>query len=152
MNVSRYNSHPVCWFAISFVQDKKTALGPTLPFNKLYQTQNWIWMHTLLVGTLSAEVSLFYLFQVNDLGFVQSAKVVLFPLYLLRSPFCVRFFSLSLRSCLASLSFSRCILSCSFFFCASSLAWSRCCLRRFKTSSTLVFLNRAGADSEGNSS
>lgn len=69
--------------------------------------------------------------------------------YLLRSPFCVRFFSFSFRSCLASLSFSRCILSMSFFFCASSRAWTRFCFCLFSTSSTLVFLNSADVLSKG---
>lgn len=69
--------------------------------------------------------------------------------YLLRSPFCVRFFSFSFLSCLASLSFSRCILSISFFFCASSRAWTRFCFCLFWTSSTLVFLNSADVLSKG---
>lgn len=69
--------------------------------------------------------------------------------YLLRSPFCVRFFSFSFLSCLASLSFSRCILSPSFFFWASSRACSRFCFCLLSTSSTLVFLNRADTFSKG---
>lgn len=77
-----------------------------------------------------------------------SQSVICFS-HLLRSPFCVRFFSLSFLSCLASLSFSRCILSVSFFLCESSLAWSLCCFFLLRTSSTLVFLNRAEATSKG---
>lgn len=66
------------------------------------------------------------------------------PGYRFRSPFCVRFFSFSFRSCLASLSFSRCSLSCSFFFWNSSRSSSRSSFLAFRTSSTLVFRNSAG--------
>lgn len=63
--------------------------------------------------------------------------------YRFRSPLCVLFFSFSLRSCLASLSFSLCSLSCSFFLWASSRSESRSSFRALRTSSTLVLRNRA---------
>lgn len=63
--------------------------------------------------------------------------------YRFRSPLCVLFFSFSLRSCLASLSLSLCSLSCSFFFWDSSRSVSRSSFRALRTSSTLVFRNRA---------
>lgn len=63
--------------------------------------------------------------------------------YRFRSPLCVLFFSFSLRSCLASLSLSLCSLSCSFFLWDSSRSVSRSSFRALRTSSTLVFRNRA---------
>lgn len=63
--------------------------------------------------------------------------------YRFRSPRCVLFFSFSLRSCLASRSLSLCSLSCSFFLCDSSRSESCSSLRAWRTSSTLVFRNRA---------
>lgn len=63
--------------------------------------------------------------------------------YRFRSPLCVLFFSFSLRSCLASLSLSLCSLSCSFFLWDSSRSESRSSFRAVRTSSTLVFRNRA---------
>lgn len=66
--------------------------------------------------------------------------------YRFRSPLCVLFFSFSLRSCLASLSLSLCSLSCSFFLWDSSRSVSRSSFRALRTSSTLVFRNRAAGE------
>lgn len=66
--------------------------------------------------------------------------------YRFRSPLCVLFFSFSLRSCLASLSLSLCSLSCSFFRWDSSRSVSRSSFRALRTSSTLVFRNRAAGE------